>query len=61
MQRSAYTELSNLVDDLIKTGVSYEDLSDALRRVSHDAALRMSSFAEEASDQQDDAFENMPV
>lgn len=61
MSRSAYSEISNLVDDLIKADISYEDLADALRRVTHDAALRMSSFSAEELETEDDEFENMPV
>lgn len=61
MSRTAYAEISNLVDDLIEAGVSYEDLADALRRVTHDAALRMSSFSSEELESDDEAFENMPV
>ena len=61
MQNAAFSKLSAVVDELIQSGVAYEDLADALRRVTHDAALRMSSFGDEDSDCQDDEFENMPV
>ena len=61
MSDNAYLRLSSLVDDLISEGVSYEDLADALRKVTHDAALRMSSFSKDELEGQDDAFENMPV
>jgi len=61
MSRTAYSEISSVVDDLIASGVSHEDLADALRRVTHDAALRMSSFTAEELETEDDEFENMPV
>ncbi len=61
MSRTAYSEISNVVDDLIDAGVSYEDLADALRKVTHDAALCMSSFSTEELETEDDEFENMPV
>jgi hypothetical protein len=61
MSRSAYSEISALVDDLITDGTPYEDLTDALRKALHNVALKMSSFSEEAEDVQDDEFDNMPV
>lgn len=61
MSNSAYSRISAVVDDLIEAGVSYEDLADSLRRVTHDAALRMSSFTTEELENDDDEFENMPV
>lgn len=61
MARSAQLEISNLVDDLIEAGVSYEELADSLRKALHNTALRMSSLGEEAEDVQDDEFDNMPV
>ncbi len=61
MTHSAYSEISNLVDDLVDQGNSHEELTDALRKALHNLALKMSSLNEEDEIMQDDEFDNMPV